>query len=374
MHMDIQIVPGCCIALEAAEVIGRKINEEDYQQTRDKFLMRYGKRFDETAKEKFRNKMHVIEMIYGMVCDSIIEDDATKFLFQKYYYDHTYSSLAQIFLINFQDISACSVEAYMESCRSRCREVMESKLHLTAVSFSALVLEPGEVPLKECLLSDVDRMDYPYEFKWNLVKVLTNYDIYIEELKRILQRIEKELSVALQLSDAYAQEMKEFWKAKLSERTLGELALSMNLPEQNVFGKKVMLQILRMPCDQAILEDEWSDETLPLCFGLCVEWGSRFEDGELDRGLFCEELRVFGEESKFEILQMLKEEGAYGKEIAERMGLDAATVSRHLSVLQKSGLIYKERREGRNIYYRTNQGEIRNLIELLQKVFISENK
>lgn len=38
--MDIQIVLDCCIALEAAEVIGCKINEEDYQQTRDTFLVR----------------------------------------------------------------------------------------------------------------------------------------------------------------------------------------------------------------------------------------------------------------------------------------------------------------------------------------------
>lgn len=374
MHMEMKIVPGCCIALEAAEVIGRKINEEDYQQTRDKFLMRYGNRFDDAAKEKFRNKMNTIEAIYGMIYDKIPENDSTKFLFRKYYYDQTYSSLAQIFLINFQDISACSVEEYMENCRNRCREIMEAKMHLTAVSFSALVLTPGEVPLKECLLSDVDALEYPYEFKWNLLKVLTNYDIYIEEIKHILQEIETDLSEALKLADDYAEEMKQFWQENLSERTLGEMAASMNLPEKNVVGKKVMLQILRMSCDQAILEDEWSDDVLPLCLGLCVEWGNQFEEEELDRGLLCEELRVFGEESKFEILQMLKDEGACGKEIAEKMNLDAATVSRHLSVLQKCGLIYKERREGRNIYFRTNQGEIRNLLELLQKVFISDNK
>ena len=74
------------------------------------------------------------------------------------------------------------------------------------------------------------------------------------------------------------------------------------------------------------------------------------------------------------LLQLLKDEGAYGKEIAKKIGLDAATVSRHLSVLQKCGLIYMERREGRNIYYRTNQGEIRNLLELLQKIFINETE
>ena len=365
---------GCCMALEAAEVIGRKINGEDYQQTRDKFLMRYGNRFDDDAKEKFQNKMNTIEKIYGMVYDKIPEDDMTRFLFRKHYYDSTYSSLAQIFLINFQDITACSVEEYLERCRNRCKKMMETKLHLNAVSFSALVLTPGEKPLQECLLDDVDRLECPYEFKWNLVRVLIHFDIYIEELKNVLQRIEKELSDALRLADPFAEEMRRFWEEKLSERTLGELASSMNLPEEHISGKTVMLQILRMPCDQAILDDEWSSKELPLCLGLCVEWGSRFTYAEMDRRLLCEELRALCEESKFEILQLLKDEGAYGKEIAKKIGLDAATVSRHLSVLQKCGLIYMERREGRNIYYRTNQGEIRNLLELLQKIFINETE
>ena len=372
--MKIKIIPGCCMALEAAEVIGRKINGEDYQQTRNKFLMRYGNRFDEETKEKFQNKMDVIEKIYEAVYNQIPEDAAAKFLFRKYYYNNTYSSLAQILLINFQNVTACGVEEYLEECRKRCKKTLETKLHLKEVSFSALVLTPGELPLRECLMDDVDRMDYPYEFKWNLVRVLLNYDFYIEELKKILGEIEGKMSEALQMAEPFAEEMKQFWQRKISENTLEELAVSMNLPAEHVTGKTVLLQVLRMPCDQAILEDEWSKKELPLCLGLCVEWGSRFEDEELDRGLLCEELRVFGEESKFEILQLLKEEGAYGKEIAERMQLDAATVSRHLSVLQKYGLIYMERREGRNVYFRTNQGEIRNLLELLQNVFISKTK
>ncbi len=367
--MKIKVIPGCCMALETAEVIGRKINGEDYQQTRNKFLMRYGNRFDDEAKEKFKNKMEIIEKIYEMVYEQIPEDAVTKFLFQKYYYQNTYSSLAQILLINFQNLTACSVEEYLEECTKRCKKAMESKLHLKEVAFSAFVLVPGDVPLRECLMDDVDGMDYPYEFKWNLVKVLMNYNYYIEELKRILGGIEEIMSEALQLAEPFAEEMKSFWQKKISENTLEELAVSMNLPEENVTGKNVLLQILRMPCDQAILEDEWSSKELPLALGMCVEWGNQFEYEELDRGLLCEELRVIGEESKFEILQMLNEEGAYGKEIAQKVKLDAATISRHLSVLQKYGLVYMERREGRNIYYRTNQGEIRNLLELLQKIF-----
>lgn len=372
--MEMKIVPGFCMALEAAEVIGRKINGEDYQQTKDKFLMRYGNRFGEEERKRFLEKMRTIENIYKMVYDKIPEDGMTKFLFRKFYYGNTYSSLAQILLINFPDITACEVDTYLEKCRLRCSEIMNEKLHLEAVAFSALALEPGETPLKECLLSDLDKLEYPYEFKWNLVKVLTNYEFYLNELQRILTEVATVLAEALQLAEPFAEQMKLFWQKQLSEHTVGELASSMNLKEEKVTGKTVMLQVLCMPCDMAILDDEWNPEVLPLFLGLCVEWGSHFSYEELDCELLCEELRAFGEESKFEILRMLKEEGAYGKEIAKRLDLDAATVSRHLSVLQKCGLIYMERREGRNVYYRTNQGEIRNLLELLQKIFISDTK
>ena len=369
MDMEIRIVPECCMALEAAEVIGRKVNGEDYQQTRDKFLMRYGNRFDQEEKEKFLRKMELIEKVYERIYEQIPEDDMTKFLFRKYYYENTYSSLAQIFLINFQDITACSVDAYIEACVKRCKETMESHQHLRAVAFSALVLETGEQPLVTCLLADLDKLEYPYEFKWNLVKVLTNYEFYLEELKKILQKIEKELAEALQMTDAYAEEMKKFWQMQLSDRMMEDFAASMGLQAENVAGKEVVLQVLRMPCDQALLDDQWGTDTLLLCLGLCVEWGSQFSAEEVDKSLLCEELRAFGEESKFEILQLLTEEGAYGKEIAKKVGLDAATVSRHLSVLQKCGLIYMERKEGRNVYFRTNQGEIRNLLELLHNIF-----
>lgn len=372
--MDMTVVSGFCMALEAAEVVGRKVNGEDYQQTKDKFLMRYGNRFSEEEKKQFIIKMRTIQTIYGRIYDQIPCDDMTQFLFRKYYYGNTYSSLAQILLINFLDISVCEVEDYIEKSRIRCRKMLESKVHIEAISFSALVLGEAELPLRENLISDIDKLDYPYEFRWNLVKVLTNYEFYFDELCRILLEASKILFEELKQVEPYVERMKAFWKKKLSDNAIVDLAISMGLKEEKITGKTAMLQILCMPCDMAIIDEEWDCDTLPVFLGLCVEWGSHFSFEELDTALLCEELRAFGEDSKFEILCMLKDEGAYGKEIAHRLNLDAATVSRHLAVLQKCGLIYMERREGRNVYYRTNQGEIRNLIELIQKIFITEIK
>lgn len=67
-------------------------------------------------------------------------------------------------------------------------------------------------------------------------------------------------------------------------------------------------------------------------------------------GFLCEELRTIGEDSKFEILKLLQNESGYGQEIARKLNLDAATVSRHLTALTRYGLIYVERKEKELMY------------------------
>ncbi|MGN0351453.1 MAG: ArsR/SmtB family transcription factor [Roseburia sp.] len=369
--MEIIATQNCCMALEAAEVIARHVNGEDYQETKNKILMRYGARFNDESRKKFTERLDVIAEVYQSVESKIVDSPEMEFLFRKHYYNNTYSILAQVMLLNFHDIHKYTVADYLESCMRRWKKTMKSQVHLEAVAFSALVLRPGEKLWKDCLLDDIDKLDYPYEFKWGLLKVLTNFEFYIEKLGEILGTIEEELRESLKKLDPIVEEMQNFWKKKLTEATIEEMAESMNLLPEDVLGKKVMLQLLRMPCDQAIMDDQWSEKQLPVYLGLGIEWGSQFEDEQIDRSLLCEELRVLSEDSKFEILRLLKNEGSYGQEIARKVKLDAATVSRHLTVLQRHGLVYIEKKEGRNIYYRVNQNEIRNLLELMQNIFLS---
>lgn len=368
--MKVIVMEECCLALEAAEVVIRYVNQESYQETRNKFLMRYGARFTPEERQKFIDKMTRIEQIYEEISKKLSRDPMAEFLFRKYYYGNTYSVLGQIMLINFQDIRICSMEEYLDACKVRWRSMKEKKVHLKSAKFSGLLFEPGEKKLKDCLVQDIDKLDCPCEFKWNLIKVLSDFDYYIEEMKRIFGELRDELPKALKKLDSVTEEMKTFWKQKLNPEVLGEIADSMGISREMVQEKTVILQLLRMACDQAVLDEQWSDKKLPLWLGICIEWGNQFEDDQIDRQLLCEKLRIFSEDSKFEILQLLKNEGSYGQEIARRVGLDAATVSRHLTVLQRHGLIYIERKEGRNIYYRINQREIRNLMELMQKIFL----
>ena len=247
---------------------------------------------------------------------------------------------------------------------------MEQNLCLKGVAYSALSLENGDRPLKDGLLDDLDKLPYPFEFKWKLYTVLTNFSFYLEQLRQILKSIELSLKEALLTLEPIVEEMQSFWETHLNEELIMDLAHSMGLPEENIHNKKIVLQILCMPCDQAIIDDAWSKECLPVLLGLAIEWAPQFIKEQVNVGFLCEELRTIGEDSKFEILKLLQNESGYGQEIARKLNLDAATVSRHLTALTRYGLIYVERKEKRNIYYKLNQNEIRNLLESLQRIFL----
>lgn len=59
--------------------------------------------------------------------------------------------------------------------------------------------------------------------------------------------------------------------------------------------------------------------------------------------------RVMGEAMRLRLLQELMKAEATVNELVERTGTTQANVSKHLSVLETAGLIYK-RKEGVNIY------------------------
>ena len=64
-------------------------------------------------------------------------------------------------------------------------------------------------------------------------------------------------------------------------------------------------------------------------------------------------MKALSDPVRREILSLLKKGRLSAGEIAERFEITAAAISRHLSVLKDSGLIYDER-EGKFIFYALN--------------------
>jgi len=79
-------------------------------------------------------------------------------------------------------------------------------------------------------------------------------------------------------------------------------------------------------------------------------------------------LKAIGDSSKFDILTTLNRTPMYNLELAEHLGLSAATVSHHMQILIVQGLVSVEKRDGR-VYYTLEKEPIRQLISELQTIF-----
>jgi DNA-binding transcriptional ArsR family regulator len=79
-------------------------------------------------------------------------------------------------------------------------------------------------------------------------------------------------------------------------------------------------------------------------------------------------LKLLADKSKFDILLFIKEQPAYGSEIAKHFGLTTATVSHHMSLLLEEQLISVEQRN-KKIYYSINQSVLQNLFDQCKDIF-----
>ena len=73
------------------------------------------------------------------------------------------------------------------------------------------------------------------------------------------------------------------------------------------------------------------------------------EGGTEEAKILSELLRVLGDQTRLEILRMLSGGPSYGKELAGRLGLTTATVSRQLDQLKTAGLVLEEKADTNNV-------------------------
>lgn len=80
-------------------------------------------------------------------------------------------------------------------------------------------------------------------------------------------------------------------------------------------------------------------------------------------------LKALGDNSKLQILASLKQSPKYNLEIAEQLGLTAATMSHHMNVLLACGLVGIEKKHGK-VYYHLDQGNLQQLITDLEQFLL----
>ncbi len=81
----------------------------------------------------------------------------------------------------------------------------------------------------------------------------------------------------------------------------------------------------------------------------------------MDRDRAVRELKALGEPHRLLVAALVAGRERGTAELQEQLGLTQPNLSRHLKVLREAGVI-RERREGRNVFYRLAEGGLAGLV------------
>ena len=97
-----------------------------------------------------------------------------------------------------------------------------------------------------------------------------------------------------------------------------------------------------------------------------------FRNGPMDnRKHLVSLLKVLSDESKLEILALLKVKRRYGRELAKELNLTTATISHHMDILTGCGLVALNKEMNR-IYYEIDENAIRKLLEQIWELLLGK--
>lgn len=359
--------------METVEVLNRYVNRNDYEMSKQKLLMKYGSKYTSESEKVFIAKMDTLQGIYQRVIKNInIDSKLGEFFFKKYYFKDMDASIAYIIMMNFGDITISDIKTYGEACKKKWKEIMNSSVTISGMSWSGLIFEKkGNITLQEQLSEEINDLPCSLELKWKIQMLLSRMDYYVDQLTDIALIIEEELRAELKVLDPLLEDLYPLWEDIFEKSWMEDMNRRLDLENKNICHEKVKLCLLRMPCDLIVIDELLDDDNdLHVGVGITVEPDDNSDGSQVRVDMISEKMKVLSEPNRFKILTLLTRSSLYGQELALQLGLDASTTSRHLTALLKHNLIYVDGCEGRNTYYRTNEEEMRSLILLLNKIFL----
>ena len=222
------------------------------------------------------------------------------------------------------------------------------------------------------LLDCLDRSDYTPEQKWQIQWVFTHPKEAWEEVEPLVRTAMEVIEKKEALWRPLVEEFCDHYRKKLADQSLEAYMISELGCD---VGENPQGRIL-MPCivgshtlcfGLGILQMEENGEMLPdVCrIGMALKRVGLdiFRNNPVDnRKRLAFLLKVLSDESKLEILALLKERRRYGRELAKELNLTTATISHHMDMLSGCGLVILNKEMNR-IYYEIDEKAIRKLLE-----------
>lgn len=297
--------------------------EEEYAMI-DRLLMMM-KEVGEAFKEKFQEDEYLFQFLQE-------EDDLT---------------LSSLLCYAYCDYKEETLDKQLASMRKNAKENPKAFLD---VLLSANSETKEQISPDEELLNEIDHIPYTDAVKWNVWKIHTNVEKYVEHLCEIIQELyplfEYNKDIYAYYGKRYEEEIATLYEGKdLYSYLCTKFDFHIEAEGEYIYpsvGK--ILSISFIDC---------KPKDIIIRYGVGMV-NKLIEIQQISKEELFFGLKVLGDTSKFEILQLLGKETSYGAQLAEKLHLSTPTICYHMQALINARFVIFEKKQNR-LYYRMNK-------------------
>lgn len=239
----------------------------------------------------------------------------------------------------------------------------ENQINSEIIRICKMIMDDETNVVSPASLDDIvvflDNSGLQSDVKWKMLHVMQKPKKYIGYLIEIMKSN----------LDAYEKAVSDI--AVPLEKLLNQYnTMALNYGDKKFYELKntiaqdsVVYPSLIFPVSQMIFEKS-------CYYGLLSE--KLTKDGKIrqnSKELLLLKLKALSDSSKLEIISSLKISPKYNLEIAQQLGLTAATMSHHMNVLLNCGLVGVEKRDGK-VYYHLEKESLQELVKALEETLL----
>lgn len=368
--MIVRMIREPVVLYETFGMVSSYYRNSSYVKMAETLIGKYGDLLSQTQIKELRNDARVADQFTNSACaDLDLKSDDVKFFFEPFDTgDPTeVNCIARVLLLSMMGMRNTDFEKAIEETKRRWTAVKRDGIEVFDFTGYGISLASAQGRPMPSLFEQIYNMDYPHKAKMDAFRALDNHEYYIDKLAAILrpyslrlrQARPKLVPVYVRLANRWEYNLAHIPSSQLFELARMDANTQHNLPT-DVGVSLFIFNELGWGFDYV---PNGADELTALYIGAAVhpEYTHAFAEQRVER--VAEILRSLGDPVRMAILTKLYKESDYCLSIAQHLEMNAGNVSRHLSALYDSGLLLRERREGRT-YYMVN-------METIDKTFAS---
>ncbi|MGM9552942.1 MAG: ArsR/SmtB family transcription factor [Faecousia sp.] len=375
--MEIMLDQQPHLLYETIEMIYKYVNHISFLKLRDKWKRHYAEGYDKT----WEQRLECLQAIMEKCCaDLNPEDGDIQFFF--HWCEGSSSRegpfLARVMTMSFLLFREHDLQGEGEALKAFWRNLQQSGYHFTGFGIQGLEWEvPPAGEQQKSLIEEIYALDYPAEFRMDVIYVLSDYDRQMDRLLKLLQPYAERLQACFDAEPWLMQSTAAYWQQKFQHMTpcqfMGsELVLNKHIPEADS-----RVCFLLMSCGEAAYNKDsaFAGDGNRLFFAIGCGVLAEARGGYIDNSpeMLSMVLRVIADKTRFEILRRLSGKRSFCQELAQELNCDAGNLSRSLTQMCSYGLMTQERERSR-VYYRTNTAALRTFLHMVEQTLTEQEK